>query len=187
QTARALQAAAFGCAGARRMAGSVAVPVGPVADALVERLCAQAGRMTVGPTDGGAAVDMGPVISREHLERVTGYLEVAQQEGAALALDGRARGGGDGFLLGPSVGGRGTPAMRVAREEVFGPLLAVVRARDLDEALALGRGCPYGNGASIFTRSGHAAREFQRHFNAGMIGINVGVPAPMAWFPFTGW
>ena len=77
--------------------------------------------------------------------------------------------------------------MRVAREEIFGPVLSVIRADDLDEALAIGRDCPYGNGASIFTRSGWAARQFKHHFNAGMIGINVGVPAPMAWFPFTGW
>ena len=77
--------------------------------------------------------------------------------------------------------------MRVAREEIFGPVLSVIRVDDLDEALAIGRDCPYGNGASIFTRSGWAARQFKHHFNAGMIGINVGVPAPMAWFPFTGW
>ena len=77
--------------------------------------------------------------------------------------------------------------MRVAREEIFGPVLSVVRVADLDEALAVGRDCPYGNGASIFTRSGRAARQFKHRFNAGMIGINVGVPAPMAWFPFTGW
>ena len=77
--------------------------------------------------------------------------------------------------------------MRVAREEIFGPVLSVIRADDLDQALAIGRDCPYGNGASIFTRSGWAARQFKQHFNAGMIGINVGVPAPMAWFPFTGW
>ena len=77
--------------------------------------------------------------------------------------------------------------MRVAREEIFGPVLSVIRVDDLDEALAIGRDCPYGNGASIFTRSGWAARQFKQHFNAGMIGINVGVPAPMAWFPFTGW
>ena len=94
---------------------------------------------------------------------------------------------GDGFLIGPSVVDRVVPSMRVWREEVFGPLLSVVRVADLDEALALGRQCEYGNGAAIFTRSGYAARQFQRHFDAGMIGINVGVPAPMAWFPFTGW
>src|SRR5262249_15313803 len=132
--------------------------------------------------------DMGPLVTREHLERVTGYLDVGRQDGAELALDGRAvEKTGDGFLMGPSVLDRVGPGMRVAREEIFGPVLAVVRAANLEEALALGRNCPYGNGASIFTRSGWAARQFKHHFNAGMIGINVGVPAPMAWFPFTGW
>jgi malonate-semialdehyde dehydrogenase (acetylating) / methylmalonate-semialdehyde dehydrogenase len=188
QAAKAIQAAAFGCAGERCMAGSVAVPVGNIADRLVDVLCASAGRMKVGPTDGGAEVDMGPLITREHLERVTGYLEVGRQEGAALALDGRAVAKqGDGFLVGPSVLDRVEPGMRVAREEIFGPVLSVVRVSDLEQALAVGRDCPYGNGASIFTRSGWAARQFKRHFNAGMIGINIGVPAPMAWFPFTGW
>src|SRR5262249_47550679 len=170
------------------VAGSVAVPVGSAADRLVDLLCDGAGRMKVGPTDGGADVDMGPLVTREHLERVVGYLEVGRQEGAELALDGRAVAKqGDGFLVGPSVLDRVAPGTRVAREEIFGPVLAVVRVNDLDEALALGRDCPYGNGASVFTRSGWAARQFKRHFNAGMIGINVGVPAPMAWFPFTGW
>ena len=131
---------------------------------------------------------MGPLISGAHRERVSTYLDVAKGEGAEVALDGREfdlpR---DGFLLGPSVVDRVKPDMRLAREEIFGPVLSVVRVGDLDEALALGRQCEYGNGASIFTNSGWAAREFSRHFNAGMIGINVGVPAPMAWFPFTGW
>jgi malonate-semialdehyde dehydrogenase (acetylating)/methylmalonate-semialdehyde dehydrogenase len=130
---------------------------------------------------------MGPVISREHRDRVAGYLDVGKQEGAKVALDGRTVPAGDGFLIGPSVLDGVSPGMRVAREEIFGPVLSVVRAGDLDEALAIGRGCPYGNGASIFTRNGYAARQFKQHFNAGMIGINVGVPAPMAWFPFTGW
>jgi malonate-semialdehyde dehydrogenase (acetylating)/methylmalonate-semialdehyde dehydrogenase len=190
QAAKAVQAAAFGCAGERCMAGSVAVPVGNIADRLVDLLCASASSMKVGPTDSGGEVDMGPVITRDHLERVTGYLEVARQEGAAVALDGRKvkkQGEGDGFLVGPSVLDRVQPGMRVARDEIFGPVLSVVRVNDLEQALALGRDCPYGNGASIFTSSGWAARQFKHHFNAGMIGINVGVPAPMAWFPFTGW
>src|SRR5262245_51485323 len=188
QAVQALQASAFGCAGERCMAGSVAVPVGPIADALVDGLCRAGRAMKVGPTDGGAAVDMGPLVTRAHREKVAAYLDVARGEGADLALDGRAfdlpR---DGFLLGPSVVDRVRPDMRLAREEIFGPVLSVVRTADLDEALALGRRCEYGNGASIFTRSGWAAREFKRRFNAGMIGVNVGVPAPMAWFPFTGW
>jgi malonate-semialdehyde dehydrogenase (acetylating)/methylmalonate-semialdehyde dehydrogenase len=187
QAAKAIQAAAFGCAGERCMAGSVAVPVGGIADPLVEALCAKAAKMSVGPTDGDARVDMGPVISKEHLERVKGYLDIGTSEGARVAFDGRRTFGGDGFLVGPSVLDHVTPGMRVAREEIFGPVLSVVRARGLEDAMALGRDCPYGNGASIFTRSGYAARQFKQHFNAGMIGINVGVPAPMAWFPFTGW
>jgi malonate-semialdehyde dehydrogenase (acetylating)/methylmalonate-semialdehyde dehydrogenase len=187
QAALAVQASAFGCAGERCMAGSVALPIGGIADRLVERIQDLACRMRVGPTDGCGEVDMGPVISREHWDRVAGYLEIGQAEGAEIILDGRGETKGDGFLIGPSVLDRVEPRMRVAREEIFGPILSVVRVRDLDEALTVGRDCPYGNGGSIFTRSGWAAREFKRRFNAGMIGINVGVPAPMAWFPFTGW
>src|SRR5205085_7771162 len=118
-----------------------------IGDPLGARRCARAGQMTVGPTDGGAAVDMGPVISREHLERVTGYLEVGKKEGASVALDGRNAAKGDGFLVGPSVLDRVKPGMRVAREEIFGPVLSVVRAESLEEALALGRDCPYRHGA----------------------------------------
>jgi malonate-semialdehyde dehydrogenase (acetylating)/methylmalonate-semialdehyde dehydrogenase len=187
QTAKAIQAAAFGCAGERCMAGGVAVPVGKIGDPLVEIVCGLASKMKVGPTDGGANVDMGPVISKEHLTRVSSYLDIATQEGASLPLDGRKASIGDGFIIGPSVLDKVSPTMRVAREEIFGPVLSVVRVGDLDEALSLGKNVPYGNGASIFTRSGYAARQFKQHFNAGMIGINVGVPAPMAWFPFTGW
>jgi malonate-semialdehyde dehydrogenase (acetylating)/methylmalonate-semialdehyde dehydrogenase len=188
QAVGALQLSAFGCAGERCMAGSVAVPVGKVADALVDRLCQTAEAMKVGPTDGGAQVDMGPVITREHVERVADYLDIGRSEGAEIALDGRSRvQGGNGFLIGPSVLDHATPTMQVARDEIFGPVLTVIRVDELEAALAIGRQCPYGNGASIFTRSGWAAREFKQKWNAGMIGINVGVPAPMAWFPFTGW
>jgi malonate-semialdehyde dehydrogenase (acetylating)/methylmalonate-semialdehyde dehydrogenase len=121
------------------------------------------------------------------LERVEGYLDIAKDEGAQVALDGRRDFDSNGFLLGPSILDQVKPQMRVAKEEIFGPVLSVIRAADLDQALAIGRECPFGNGASIFTRDGYAARQFKQHFNAGMIGINVGVPAPMAWFPFTGW
>ncbi len=184
----AVQASAFGCAGERCMAGSVAVPVGRIADDVVEGLVKAGSSMRVGPTDEGADVDMGPLVSRQHRDRVASYLDVARSEGAEVALDGRkAVISGDGFLLGPSVVDRVAPTMRLAKEEVFGPVLSVVRADDLDHALLIGRSCEYGNGASIFTRSGYAARQFRRHFGAGMIGINVGVPAPMAWFSFTGW
>lgn len=187
QSVKALAASAFGCAGQRCMAGSVAVAVGKAGDPLVEQLCDFAGKMQVGPTDEGGNVDMGPLIRPEHLNRVAGYLDIAAKEGADVALDGRRDFASGGFLLGPCVVDRVEPGMRVAKEEIFGPVLSVIRTSNLDEALAVGRQCPYGNGASIFTRDGYAARQFKQHFNAGMIGINVGVPAPMAWFPFTGW
>jgi malonate-semialdehyde dehydrogenase (acetylating)/methylmalonate-semialdehyde dehydrogenase len=187
QSIKALAASAYGCAGQRCMAGSVAVVVGDIADPLVAGLREYAGSMRVGPSDGNENVDMGPLITREHLDRVSGFLEIATSEGANVALDGRGDFGSEGFLLGPSVIDRVEPDMRVAKEEIFGPVLSVIRAKDLDSALEVGRECPYGNGASIFTNSGYAARQFKLHFNAGMIGVNVGVPAPMAWFPFTGW
>ncbi len=187
QTVKALAASAYGCAGQRCMAGSVAVAVGKAGDAVVEGLVDVAGKMRVGPSDGNEEIDMGPVIRAEHRDRVASYLDIAKTDGAKVALDGRRKFESDGFLIGPSVVDRVAPGMRVYNEEIFGPVLSVVRAADLDEALAIGRECEYGNGAAIFTRSGYAAREFKRRFNAGMIGINVGVPAPMAWFPFTGW
>jgi malonate-semialdehyde dehydrogenase (acetylating)/methylmalonate-semialdehyde dehydrogenase len=187
QTVKALAASAYGCAGQRCMAGSVAVAVGKAADPVVEGLVEYASTLRVGPTDGNENVDMGPVIRAEHRDRVASYLDTAKSDGAKVALDGRRDFESDGFLLGPSVVDSVKPNMRVWKEEIFGPVLSVVRATDLEEALAVGTQCEYGNGAAIFTRSGYAARQFKRHFNAGMIGINVGVPAPMAWFPFTGW
>ncbi len=187
QTVKQLAASAYGCAGQRCMAGSLAVAVGGAGDPLVEGLVNFAGKMNVGPSDGNEGVDMGPVIRDDHRQRVANYLDIAGDDGAAVALDGRREFAGDGFLIGPSVVDHVAPEMRIAKEEVFGPVLSVSRADSLDQALALGDGCEYGNGAVIFTQSGHAAREFSRRFNAGMIGVNVGVPAPMAWLPFTGW
>ncbi len=156
-------------------------------DPLIEALIDFANGMRVGPTDENEAVDMGPVIRDEHRQRVASYLDIATSDGAEIALDGRNLGHEKGFLIGPSIIDQVLPEMRVYREEIFGPVLSVVRVNDLDDALAIGKACEFGNGASIFTRSGYAARQFKHHFNAGMIGINVGVPAPMAWFPFTGW
>ncbi len=184
----ALAAASYGCGGQRCMATSVAVPVGGIADSLVDRLCDFAANIKVGPADGDADdVELGPLIRREHVDRVAGYLDIAAEDGATVALDGRRSFDSPGFLLGPSVIDSVEPDMRVARDEIFGPVLSVMRAADLESALELGRRCEFGNGASIFTRDGYAARRFREHFNAGMVGINVGVPAPMAWFPFTGW
>lgn len=187
QTVKALAASAYGCAGQRCMAGSLAVAVGSAGDPVVENLVDYAAGLKVGPTDGDDSMEMGPVIRAEHRSRIAGYLDVAAEEGAAVALDGRREFNNPGFLIGPSVVDRVTTEMRVVKEEIFGPVLSVARVDSLDEALALGRQCPFGNGAAIFTQSGAAARAFKRHFNAGMIGVNVGVPAPMAWFPFTGW
>ena len=187
QTVKALAASAYGCAGQRCMAGSVAVTVGKAGDPVVQGLVDYASKLRVGPTDGIEEVDMGPVIRAEHRDKVASYLTIAKNDGASVALDGRRDFKSNGFLLGPSVVDRVEPGMRVWKEEIFGPVLSVVRAADLDEALAVGDRCEYGNGAVIFTSSGYAARQFKQHFNAGMIGINVGVPAPMAWFPFTGW
>ncbi len=189
-TVRGMKHSAFGCAGERCMAGSLAVPVGAAADEFVGRLCEAAAAMKTGRTDTDAEVDMGPVISRAHLDRVRGYLDGATEEGATLALDGRSVSvpdAPDGFFLGPTIIDHVKPHMRVAKEEIFGPVLSVARVNTLEEAFELGSLCEYGNGAVIFTRDGRAAREFKHRFSAGMIGINVGVPAPMAWFPFTGW
>ena len=194
QSAQALQASAFGCAGERCMAGSLAIPVGKAADDMMSRLIDRASQMKVGVTDGDTSPDMGPVISREHLDKINGLIDKGQAEGAKLALDGReihAKAGStsdkQGFFVGPTIFDHAKADMTILKEEIFGPVLSVVRVADLEGALALGRNCQYGNGAVIYTNSGRAAREFKRHFNAGMIGVNVGVPAPMAWFPFTGW
>ena len=187
QSVKALAASAFGCAGQRCMAGSVALAVGKAGDPLVDGLVDYAGSMKVGPTDGNDASEMGPVINADHLNRVSEYLETASRTGAKVVLDGRRVDAGDAFLLGPSVVDQVTMESPLWKEEIFGPVLSVVRAETLEQAIAIGKACPFGNGASIFTRDGYAARTFKRHFNAGMIGINVGVPAPMAWLPFTGW
>src|SRR5690606_7294067 len=185
-----LQHSAFGCAGERCMAGSLALPVGGVADEVVARLSAAAARMQIGRTDNGEDVDMGPLISRAHLDRVRAYLDAAGGGEAKIAADGRAVQVADapgGYFLGPCVIDEVGLQSRFVTEEIFGPVLSVARCSSLDEAIEIGRRCDYGNGAVIFTQSGRAAREFKHRFNAGMIGINVGVPAPMAWFPFTGW
>lgn len=190
QTVQALQASAFGCAGERCMAGSLAIPVGEAAEELLPKLVESGQKMKVGPTDRDVQVDMGPVISGEHLSKVKSYIDAGLAEGAKLALDGRqvkVEDSPQGFYLGPTIFDHAQPQMKIVQEEIFGPVLSVVRVKNLEDALKLGRECPYGNGAVIYTNSGRAAREFKRHFNAGMIGINVGVPAPMAWFPFTGW
>jgi malonate-semialdehyde dehydrogenase (acetylating)/methylmalonate-semialdehyde dehydrogenase len=190
QTVKALQASAFGCAGERCMAGSLAIPVGDAAEMLMPRLVESSHSMKVGPTHAGENPDMGPLISAEHLSKVTALIDQGEKEGAKLALDGRklkVASAPKGFYLGPTIMDHAKPEMKIVRDEIFGPVLSVVRVNDIEDAIELGNKCPYGNGAVIYTNSGRAAREFKHRFNAGMIGVNVGVPASMAWFSFTGW
>jgi malonate-semialdehyde dehydrogenase (acetylating)/methylmalonate-semialdehyde dehydrogenase len=176
----------YGCAGERCLAGSVLVPVGAAHAEARDRLVEAARTMTVG--DGiEPGVQMGPVISARHRERVMGYVEQGVAEGAALVLDGRQRQlPSDGFFVGPSVFDGVSPAMRIGHEEIFGPVATVSPVRDLDEAFRLMEAHPNANATSIFTSSGKAARDFAHRATASMVGVNIGVAAPMAYFPFGG-
>lgn len=189
-SATGLMEAAFGCAGERCMAGSTAIAVGKAADSVLPELVNVVSRIKVGPTDRDPAAQMGPVITREHRERVESLVAQAADAGAKPLIDGRTTRVAEapgGFYFGPTVLDHVTPGMATMKEEVFGPVLNVVRMDDLDAAIELANSSPYGNGAAIFTRSGKAAREFRHRIQAGMVGINIGVPAPMAFFPFSGW
>jgi malonate-semialdehyde dehydrogenase (acetylating)/methylmalonate-semialdehyde dehydrogenase len=186
KTVTALLSSAFGNAGQRCLAGSVAVGVGSLGDALVQELTVQAGRLRVG-NGMHPETDMGPVIRDERRKELIGYIDRGREEGATVAMDGRGVGPSDGFFLGPTIVDGVTPDMTLWKEELFGPLLSVVRADDLDEALSILNSSTYGNAASIFTTSGANAREFKRRAEAGMLGVNIGVAAPMAFFPFCGW
>jgi malonate-semialdehyde dehydrogenase (acetylating)/methylmalonate-semialdehyde dehydrogenase len=182
-------ASAFGCAGQRCLAGSNVIAVGEVAGRLVEKLSVAAADLRLGPGL-EPATQMGPVITAEARQRVLAYVEDGLLSGARLVCDGRGRRVVDlprGNFVGPSVFDQVAPEMRIAREEIFGPVVSILRARDLDEAVQTVNASPLGNSASIYTTSGAAAREFRRRVEAGMLGINVGVPAPMAFFPFSGW
>jgi malonate-semialdehyde dehydrogenase (acetylating)/methylmalonate-semialdehyde dehydrogenase len=175
---------AFGNAGERCLAGSVVVAVGDVGDHLVGRLVEAARELRVGP--GADGCDLTPVIRESHRRKVLDYIELGLEEGASLALDGRDPPLEPGFFLGPTILDRATADMRVAREEIFGPVLAIVRVDSLDQAFAFTNGSRFGNAATIYTESGAAARAFRERVEAGMVGINVGVAAPMALFPFNG-
>jgi len=184
-----LAAAAFGSAGERCMAVSAAVAVGSAGEALVEAVSARARGVTVGAGQDPAS-EMGPVITRQARDRIVGLIGSGEREGAQVVVDGRevvVPGHEDGFFVGPTVLDRVRPAMEVYREEVFGPVLSVVRADSVDEAIALVNANPYGNGTALFTSSGEAARRFQRGVHVGMIGINVPVPVPTASYSFGGW
>jgi len=184
-----LAAAAFGSAGERCMAISAAVAVGSVADALVEAVNQRARDVKVG-SGRDTRSEMGPVVTRAAQERIVGLIGTGEAQGADITVDGRGctvEGHEDGFFVGPTVIDRVTTDMDVYREEIFGPVLSVVRCDDVDDAIALINSNPYGNGTAIFTNSGEAARRFQRGVDVGMIGINVPVPVPMAFYSFGGW
>ncbi|MGK4000561.1 CoA-acylating methylmalonate-semialdehyde dehydrogenase [Sorangium sp. So ce1024] len=178
----------FGCSGQRCLAGSVVVCVGDTLEAVREALVRHAKAIVLG--DGSKpGVTMGPVISAAHRDRVVSYIDKGVAEGATLLLDGRGakvEGYPHGNWVGPTVFDDVRPGMVIATEEIFGPVACLMRARDLDEAIAIANRSEYGNAASIFTSSGRAAREFQHRVAAGMVGVNVGVAAPMAFFPFGG-
>ncbi|HST89400.1 MAG TPA: CoA-acylating methylmalonate-semialdehyde dehydrogenase [Ktedonobacterales bacterium] len=196
QAVPAIIASAFGAAGERCLAGSVVVAVGGVADELVRRLDTAAGGLRLG-SGLDSATGMGPVIRADHRERVRGYIARGKAQGASVVRDGTANGDGnehagaapdpDGFFLAPTIFDRVTPEMDIAREEIFGPVLSVVRVETLEEGIAVANRSRFGNAASIFTTSGADARTFRERIEAGMLGVNVGVAAPLAFFPFAGW
>jgi malonate-semialdehyde dehydrogenase (acetylating)/methylmalonate-semialdehyde dehydrogenase len=181
-TAQNVAASMSGCAGQRCMAASAMVAVGEV-DAIIERICAEARAIVPGK-------NLGAVISRQAKERIERYITEAEQAGALVLVDGRnavVPGCEGGFYVGPTVLDRVTPDMAVAREEIFGPVLSILRVATVDEALAIENASPYGNAASVFTRSGGMARYIAERASAGMVGVNVGVPVPREPFGFGGW
>jgi malonate-semialdehyde dehydrogenase (acetylating)/methylmalonate-semialdehyde dehydrogenase len=189
QTVDALIGAGYGAAGERCMAVSVAVPVGEkTADELVKRLIPRVEALKVGPSTDSSA-DYGPLVTRAHLEKVKGYIDLGVEEGAKLAVDGRGfklQGYENGFYLGGTLFDHVTKDMRIYKEEIFGPVLSVVRAKTYEEALSLCNDHEYGNGVAIFTRDGDAARDFAAKVNVGMIGVNVPIPVPVAYYTFGG-
>jgi malonate-semialdehyde dehydrogenase (acetylating)/methylmalonate-semialdehyde dehydrogenase len=190
QVCDALMGAAYGSAGERCMAISVAVCVGDeVADRLNEKLKAELQKLTVGPSLDPAS-EMGPLVTKDHLNKVKGYVDIGVKEGADLLVDGRdfkVAGYEDGFFMGGCLFDRVTPDMRIYKEEIFGPVLSVVRAQNFDEALDLINAHEFANGTSIFTNDGDAARTFTSRIQVGMVGVNVPIPVPMAFHSFGGW
>jgi malonate-semialdehyde dehydrogenase (acetylating)/methylmalonate-semialdehyde dehydrogenase len=180
--------AGFGSAGERCMAISVVVAVEPVADALIERIADRMAGLRIG--DGRRGCDMGPLITREHRDRVAGYIDIAAADGAKVVVDGRgvvADGEPDGFWLGPTLLDEVPTSSRAYTDEIFGPVLSLVRVATYEEGLDLINAGPFGNGTAIFTNDGGAARRFQRDVEVGMIGINVPIPVPVAYHSFGGW
>jgi malonate-semialdehyde dehydrogenase (acetylating)/methylmalonate-semialdehyde dehydrogenase len=185
KSVEAIISSAFGAAGERCLAGSVLVPVGDVAEPLLDLLLATTKKLHVG--DGTeAGVDMGPVVTDDHRKKIVGYIEKGVAEGAEPLCDGRNL-KGSGYFVGPTIFDRVTPQMTIAKEEIFGPVLSVIRVKTLDEAIDLVNSSKFGNTTSIFTSDGKSAREYASRIECGMVGVNIGVAAPMAFFPFSGW
>ncbi|MFV0665622.1 CoA-acylating methylmalonate-semialdehyde dehydrogenase [Denitromonas sp.] len=189
QAADALIGAAYGSAGERCMAISVAVAVGPIADELVDKVRSRAARLTI--ADGEApGADMGPVVTAEAKARIEGYIAAGVEAGATLVMDGRGHvvaGREEGFFLGATLFDHVTPGMKIYDEEIFGPVLCVVRVDTFAEAVALINAHPFANGVACYTRDGRSAQEFAQKIRVGMVGINVPIPVPMAWHSFGGW
>ncbi|HWJ81254.1 MAG TPA: CoA-acylating methylmalonate-semialdehyde dehydrogenase [Nocardioides sp.] len=180
--------AGFGSAGERCMAVSVVVAVDPVGDELIEKIRDRMGKLVTG--DGRRACDMGPLITREHRDKVAGYLDLASEDGAAVVVDGRgvdADGAADGFWLGPSLVDKVPTSSKVYTDEIFGPVLSVVRVSSYADGVELINSGPYGNGTAIFTNDGGAARRFLSEIEVGMVGVNVPIPVPVAYHSFGGW
>ncbi|MBN6188980.1 CoA-acylating methylmalonate-semialdehyde dehydrogenase [Aneurinibacillus sp. BA2021] len=180
--------AAFGSAGERCMACAVVVAVGEVADELVRRLKEASDQIKMG-NGMEEGVFLGPVIRASHKKRTLGYIEAGEKEGAALVRDGRSDAGttGDGYFIGPTIFDHVTTEMSIWKDEIFAPVLSIVRVKTLEEAIALSNRSDFANGACLYTDSASAVRQFRDEMDAGMLGVNVGVPAPMAFFPFSGY
>ncbi len=178
--------ASFGNAGERCLAGSVTVAVGKDPAKLLDAICEATKRLIVGPGD-QPGVDVGPLIRLEHRDKVASYIDKGAGEGADVLVDGRAAMARPGFFLGPTILDRVVPTMTVGREEIFGPVMSVSRAASLEEAISIANSMTLGNMAVVFTKSGRAAREFRERVEAGMIGVNVPIAQPFAFFPFSGW
>jgi malonate-semialdehyde dehydrogenase (acetylating)/methylmalonate-semialdehyde dehydrogenase len=188
-TTDALIGAAYGSAGERCMAISVAVAVGEAADPLVKQLAEKAKAVKIGPGE-REGMDMGALVTQQHRDKVASYIDSGVREGAKLVVDGRGlkvSGHESGFFLGTTLFDDVTPKMKIYQDEIFGPVLVVVRVKTLDEAIALVNSNPYANGTAVFTESGGAARRFENEIQVGMVGVNVPIPVPMSFFSFGGW
>ncbi|KEO80958.1 CoA-acylating methylmalonate-semialdehyde dehydrogenase [Tumebacillus flagellatus] len=188
RAAKTIASSAFGCAGERCMAASVVVVVEDAADTLVQHLLHEANQLKLG-NGVEPGVDLGPVIRDSHRQKIHSYIQTGLAEGAALVRDGRedAAQHDKGFFTGPTIFDRAEAQMAIVREEIFAPFLSIVRVHDFEAGLDVIKQSPYGNGACIYTNSGKRARDFAHRVEAGMVGVNVGVPAPMGFFAFTGW